>query len=198
MIARLSGTLVQKSPDRLVVDVHGIGYEVFVSLQAFTRLPPAGQPVDLRIHTHFREDSIQLYGFLDEGERVSFRLLLGVAGIGPKLAVNVLSGIPHFEFWRAVRKGDLARLVSIPGVGRKTAERMVVELKDKNLELLPIGEEETGEQNGHPLREDAIGALVGLGYRRTEAESAVGLAMKNQCNTIEAVLREALKSLSSS
>lgn len=194
MIASLSGRLLEKSPDRLVVDVHGIGYEVFVSLQAFTRLPSAGEPVDLRIHTHLREDAIQLYGFIDEGERESFRHLLGVAGIGPKLALSVLSGIPPSEFWRAVRDGDLARLVSIPGVGRKTAERLVLELKDKSLSTATRANTLTGD-NGGPLREDAIGALIGLGYKRAEAERAVEVAMKSRSNTIEEVLREALRSV---
>jgi Holliday junction DNA helicase RuvA len=193
MIARLAGMLLQKSPEGLVVDVQGIGYEVFVSLQAFTHLPPPGHPVDLRIHTHLREDALHLYGFLEEEERASFRLLLGVAGIGPKLALSVLSGIPHLEFQRAVREGDLARLVAIPGVGRKTAERIVVELRDKVVAGSQIIEEAAGD--GYQLRKDAVSALVGLGYKRAEAERAVEAAMRNKHGAIEGLLRDALKSL---
>src|SRR5574337_1230710 len=131
MIAQLAGALAYKSPEHLVVDVHGVGYQVFVSLNSFYRLPEPGSRVSLLIHTHVREDSIQLFGFADPGEKELFLLLLGVSGIGPQLALNILSGTPSQELQAALEAEDLVRLVAIPGIGKKTAERLIVELRDK-------------------------------------------------------------------
>src|SRR5512139_2168186 len=124
MIAQLAGALAQKSPDHLIIDVQGVGYQVFVSLNAFYRLPEPGDRVSLLIHTHVREDALQLYGFLDREEKDLFQLLLGISGIGPRLAINILSGTPARELKEALEAGDLVRLTAIPGVGKKTAERL--------------------------------------------------------------------------
>ena len=131
MIARLSGVLEDKAPDELIVNVSGVGYLVYVSLQTFYRMPAVGERVSLHIHTNMREDALQLFGFLDEQEKASFLLLKGVSGIGPRLALNILSGIPVEDLESALRASDVTRLVAIPGVGKKTAERLVVELREK-------------------------------------------------------------------
>jgi Holliday junction DNA helicase RuvA len=131
MIARISGILIQKSVPQCVVDVHGAGYRVFVPLSTFYELPEEGQTVILHVHTHVREDAINLYGFLTKEEREVFQLLISVSGIGPKLALNILSGIAAGDLVKAVIGEDLKRLTGIPGVGKKTAERMILELKDK-------------------------------------------------------------------
>ncbi len=194
MIARLAGLLEEKTPDQLVVDVNGVGYQVFVSLQTFYRLPALHERVALRVYTHLREDALQLYGFLEEKEKATFLLLKGVTGIGPRLALNILSGIPVDELEGALRASDVTRLVAVPGVGRKTAERLVVELREKvgaledgHLGLL-------GEQT--PLSAEAVSALVNLGYRRTEAEKAVRDALRRGVSAIADLIREALRSLS--
>src|SRR5512138_500374 len=131
MIARLSGTLIEKTVIQCVIDVHGVAYRVLIPLSTFTELPEIGQPTVIHVHTHVREDAIHLYGFHVPAEREVFELMISVSGIGPKLAVNILSGITPEELIRAVKEDDLRRLTAIPGVGRKTAERMVLELKDK-------------------------------------------------------------------
>lgn len=194
MIAHLTGILAEKTPDQLVVDVHGVGYQVFVSLQTFYRLPPLHERVNLHVHTHLREDALQLYGFLEEKEKTTFLLLKGVTGIGPRLALNILSGIPVDELEGALRASDVTRLVAVPGVGKKTAERLVVELREKVGAL----------ENGHagvpgeptPLSAEAVSALVNLGYRRAEAEKAVREVLRRGITVIADLIREALRSLS--
>ena len=141
MIAQIHGTLAQKIPGEIIVDVGGVGYQIFIPLNVFYQLPEINAPVSLQIHTHVREDALQLFGFRDFPEKQIFLLLIGVSGIGPKLAINILSGIPAEELARALREGDQPRLIAIPGVGRKLAERMIVELKDKLATLAPIGAE---------------------------------------------------------
>ena len=136
MIARISGTLVYKSPAYLIVDVHGVGYRIFIPLTTFYDIPDLGQPVTLNIHTQVKQDAINLFGFYTSEEREIFQLLLAVNGIGPKLALNILSGIAAGELIKALSEGNLKRLVSIPGVGKKMAERIILELKDKALKLL--------------------------------------------------------------
>jgi Holliday junction DNA helicase RuvA len=131
MIAKLSGTLAEKTPGEAIVDVGGVGYHLFTSLSVFYRLPELGAPVSLFVHTHLREDALQLFGFLDHEEKRAFLMMNGVNGIGPKLALGILSGIPSQELVRALIDGDQVRLVSVPGVGKRLAERMIVELKDK-------------------------------------------------------------------
>jgi holliday junction DNA helicase RuvA len=194
MIARLSGILEEKNPDQLVVDVNGVGYQVFVSLQTFYRLPALHERVNLHVHTNLREDALQLYGFLEEKEKMTFLLLKGVTGIGPRLALNILSGIPVDELEGALRTSDVTRLVAVPGVGKKTAERLVVELREKvgALENGDLGI--PGEQT--PLSAEAVSALVNLGYRRTEAEKAVRDAVRRGVTVIADLIRESLRSLS--
>jgi Holliday junction DNA helicase RuvA len=199
MIARLSGILLQKSANQCVVDVHGAGYRVVVPLSTFYELPETGQPVILQIHTHVREDAISLYGFYTEEEREVFQLMISVSGIGPKLAVNVLSGITAGEWVRAVAVEDLKRLTGIPGVGRKTAERMILELKDKAVKLgseaAPVGivAVRTGEQ----VKDDALSALVNLGYKGSSARDVVEQIMKEAPEplSLDRILKKALRIL---
>ena len=196
MIAHISGTLAQKIPGEVVIDVRGIGYQVFIPLNVFYRLPEVGSLVSLQIHTHVREDALQLFGFEDAAEKQIFLLLLGVSGIGPKLAINVLSGIPAQELSRALKEGDQVRLVAIPGVGRKLAERMIVELRDKLATLAPAGMESARGDGGSQLLLDAVSALVNLGYKRAEAEKTVREVLKRGEHSLEQVLKETLRRMS--
>ena len=193
MIAHLSGTLAQKIPGEVVVDVGGVGYQVYIPLNVFYRLPEIGLPVSLQIHTHVREDALQLFGFQDPAEKQLFLLLLAVSGIGPKLAVNILSGIATEELSRALKEGDQPRLMAIPGVGKKLAERMIVELKDKFATLAPAGPESAKSDGASQLLLDAVSALVNLGYKRPEAEKMVREVLKRGERSLETVLKEALR-----
>lgn len=192
MIARLTGALEEKTPEQLIINVSGVGYQVFVSLQTFYRLPALHESVSLQIHTHLREDALLLYGFLEEKEKASFLLLKGVTGIGPRLALNILSGIPVDELENALRTGDLTRLVAVPGVGKKTAERLVVELREK-VGALDNGQSVVGGQP--PVSAEATSALVNLGYRQAEAEKAVRAALQRGAGSIADLIRESLRSL---
>jgi Holliday junction DNA helicase RuvA len=170
VIGRLTGRLASKAPDQVLLEVGGVGYLVHIPLSTFYELPDQEAPASLWIHTHVREDALALYGFLTERERTLFLLLLGVTGIGPRVALTVLSGIPPVELIEALRKQDVRRLVAVPGVGKKTAERMVLELADR-VEALP-GEAPAREPAAVAF-EDVVSALVNLGYRKSEAEKAV-------------------------
>ena len=196
MIAHISGTLAQKIPGEAVVDVGGVGYQVFIPLNVFYRLPEVGASVSLQIYTHVREDALQLFGFQDHGEKQLFLLLLGVSGIGPKLAVNILSGIAAEDLSRALKEGDQVRLVAIPGVGRKLAERMIVELKDKFATLAPAGMESAKTDGGSQLLLDAVSALVNLGYKRPDAEKMVREVLRKGERSLENVLKETLRRIS--
>jgi Holliday junction DNA helicase RuvA len=196
VIAQISGTLAQKVPGEIVVDVVGVGYQIFIPLNVFYRLPDIGAPVSLQIHTHVRDDALQLFGFQDLAEKQIFLLLISVSGIGPKLAVNILSGIPAEELARALRVGDQARLVAIPGVGRKLAERMIVELKDKLATLSAAGVESPKPEIGSQVMQDAVSALVNLGYKRPEAEKTVREVLKSGDRSLENVLKDTLRRLS--
>lgn len=199
MIARLDGILLQKSVAQCVVDIHGIGYRIVVPLSTFYELPDAGCRVVLQIHTHVREDAVSLYGFHTDEEREVFKLMISVGGIGPKLAVNILSGISAGEWIRAIVSEDLKRLTGIPGVGRKTAERMILELKDKaghlSREVTPAGDAvvRTADQ----AKEDALSALVNLGYKGSSVRDAVELAMKDASEplSLDDLLKKALRFL---
>ena len=169
MIAHLRGKLAQKDPSRVIVDVNGVGYEVFVPLTTFTALPGLGSEVSIDIHTHVREDIIALYGFSTRRERAIFEKLMTISGIGPKLAVTILSGGSVEDLVTAIKRGDLPRLTAIPGVGKKTAERIVVELKDKLQDF--------SEEPAKPVVEtDVLSALENLGYNRAVAEAALSRA----------------------
>ncbi len=196
MIAHISGTLAQKIPGEAVVDVGGVGYQVFIPLNVFYRLPEVGASVSLQIYTHVREDALQLFGFQDHGEKQLFLLLLGVSGIGPRLAVNILSGIAAEDLSRALKEGDQVRLVAIPGVGRKLAERMIVELKDKFATLAPAEMESAKTDGGSQLLLDAVSALVNLGYKRPDAEKMVREVLRKGERSLENVLKETLRRIS--
>lgn len=196
MIAHISGTLAQKIPGEVVIDVAGVGYQIFIPLNVFYRLPEIGTPLSLQIYTHVREDALQLFGFQDLGDKQLFLLLLGVSGIGPKLAVNILSGIATDELSRALKEGDQVRLMAIPGVGRKLAERMIVELKDKFATLAPTGPESAKIEGGSQLLSDAVSALVNLGYKRPEAEKIVREVLGKGERSLEKVLKESLRRVS--
>jgi Holliday junction DNA helicase RuvA len=200
MIAHLKGILLSKSPNAIIIDNNGLGYEVFVPLSTFYTLPDEeGQEISLHIHTHVREDALILFGFKTILEKKIFRLLISVSGIGPKLAVNILSGIGPDTLLEAIAHGDVAKLQSIPGVGKKTAERISLELKDKaqsarsDIDLPPV-KIRTHEEK--ILRDDALSALVNLGYSSKAAGNAVDKALaKSGDMTLERVITEALRVL---
>jgi Holliday junction DNA helicase RuvA len=170
VIAHLRGKLAQKDPARVVVDVSGVGYEVFIPLTTFTALPDAGSDVSIDIHTHVREDVIALYGFSTRRERAIFEKLMTISGIGPKLAVTILSGGSVEDLIGAIKRSDLARLTAIPGVGRKTAERIILELKDKLQDFAEAPAKSSVES-------DVLSALENLGYNRALVESALRRAV---------------------
>jgi Holliday junction DNA helicase RuvA len=197
VIAHLRGTILEKHPNRLIVDIAGVGYDVFVPLSTFYGLGEPGSQIALRIHTHVREDALLLYGFVTLLEQDLFERLIGVSGIGPKLALAVLSGIEPPELVRAIERGDVARLTAIPGVGKKTSERIVLELKDRlpsvRIAAVGIG----GEASGAPLlRDDLLSALMNLGYHRPLAEKALEAAIKSTPDgSFERTLKHALREL---
>ena len=195
MIARLSGTVLEKHPNRVVVDVGGVGYDVQVPLSTFYGLGEPGAAVTLRVHTHVREEVIALYGFASPLEQDLFERLISISGIGPKLALAVLSGIDPGELVRAIRTQDVARLTRIPGVGKKTAERIGLELKDRMpVAAAPGGKAEEAEGGG--LRDDLLSALANLGYQRAAAEKAVDAALKKAPGaSFEEALRDVLRGM---
>jgi Holliday junction DNA helicase RuvA len=196
MIGQLRGRLVAKQPNQVVVDVGGVGYLVQIPLSTFAGLGELNSETTLLVHTHVREDQIALYGFLTAREKQLFRLLLEASGVGPALAVKLLSGLPLDELVLALRRGDVARLVQIPGVGRKTAERIVVELRDR-LAALGMPEEEEKVAVHAPLEADVLSALLNLGYDRRAAERATAEAARNGVGRgFEELLRAALQHLS--
>ena len=194
MIASLAGTLAEKSPEMLVVDVGGVGYAVQVSLQTFADLPPSGNPVRLLVHTEVREDAIELFGFLVADERGLFHLLCKVKGLGPRTAMTVLSGMPYRELARTIADGDAARLQTIPGVGKKLAERIVVECRDGAAVLAAGAPARREPATVEGVLGEAISALVNLGYKRAEAERAVERVGRAGA-PLEDVVRAALQGL---
>lgn len=198
MIAQLTGRLIHKSPEYSIIDVGGVGYQVHTPFSTFYELPETEQNVTLSIYTHIREDALQLFGFLTKDEKEIFQLLISVSGIGPKLAVNILSGITAEELKNALSNGNLAKLTAIPGIGKKTAERMVLELKDKVLKLQKTESAVPSRPTTAPdeVIEDAVSALVNLGYKRPQAEGALEKARKENPETdLEVMIRGALKIL---
>lgn len=197
MITFLEGIIEDKQPTHVVLNVGGVGYEVIISLSSYDRLPGFGEKVRLLTHDHIREDAHQLFGFMTADERRVFTLLLGVSGIGPKIALSALSGMTVRELKVAIKDGDIKRLSSISGIGKKTAERIIVELRDKfgDGEILAAG------AGGHPELEsdiklrDAVLALISLGYKRTEAQELVIRVVRQPAMTgadVEAIVRKAL------
>jgi Holliday junction DNA helicase RuvA len=193
VIAHISGTLAQKVPGEVVVDVNGVGYQIYIPLNVFYRLPEIGGRVSLQVYTHVREDALQLFGFQDGTEKQIFLLLTAVSGIGPKLAINILSGIAAEDLARALKEGNQVRLVGIPGVGKKLAERMIVELKDKFMTLPSEGPSSKPEESDSQLMQDAVSALVNLGYRKSEAENNVRAVLAQGEHSLENVLKETLR-----
>jgi Holliday junction DNA helicase RuvA len=175
MIAHLRGTLLAKHPNQAIVETAGVGYDVTISVPTFSDLPAVGSNVALHIHTHVREDMIALYGFLRPSERLLFEKLITVSGIGPKLAITILSGMAADEMVGAIRGNDVTRLIRIPGIGRKTAERMVLELRDKLPEAAPTAPA-TPALNA--VEEDVLSALINLGYQRAPAEKVLAAVVK--------------------
>lgn len=203
MIAHLSGTLLSKQATSVILDVAGVGYEVSIPLSTFYELEDPGSNVQLRIYTHVREDALQLYGFKTARERELFLRLISVSGIGPKLGITLLSGMSAEEMITSIRNNNLAKLTLIPGVGRKTAERLVMELRDKVASLAAGVDEDLGvtaEAASVPtedsMRADALSALLNLGYQRNAAEKAVTAALgENEEVSVESILRASLRKL---
>lgn len=197
MIAHLRGRIFAKHPNRIIVDVNGVGYDVAVPLSTFYGLGEPGAEIALRIHTHVREDALLLYGFATVLEQDLFERLIGISGIGPKVALAVLSGIEPKELVRAVERGDVARLTAIPGVGKKTSQRMVLELKDR-LPRAHLASESADEAapEAPVLRDDVLSALINLGYHRPLAEKAVDAALETTPDgSFERMLKQALREL---
>ena len=195
MIATLHGVLTEKKPSRLVVDVGGVGYEVNVPLSTFYALGETGTEVDLRIHTHVRQETLSLFGFATQLEVDLFERLITISGVGPRLALAVLSGLEPPDLLRAIQGSDIVRLQGIPGVGKKTAERISLELKDK----LPANAAHEGATtdlvNAEGVRNDVMSALLNLGYHRPLAERAVNEVLTGELGTFEEALRQALREL---
>jgi len=196
MIALLRGTLVDKAPNRLIVDVAGVGYDVQVPLSTFYVLGESGAAVTLRIHTHVREDTIALFGFATGLELELFERLIAISGIGPKLALAVLSGIEPADLIKAIRLQDVARLTSIPGVGKKTAERIGLEMKDRLPAAAPGAEATPAASPHEQMRDDLVSALMNLGYQRPAAEKALEKTLQQSEETgFEHALKETLRRL---
>ena len=201
MIGFLRGQILEKQPNRVVVDVHGVGYDLHVPLSTYYQLGEEGTEVGLRVYTHVREEALQLYGFLTDLERQLFERLIGISGIGPKLAVALLSGMEPRDVLGAVQRADVARLTGVPGIGKKTAERIVLELKDRvaGLGLAPAAETPAANPQDQ-LKTDVLSALHNLGYHRPLAEKAVEAAVADAAPdaipaSFERVFKIALKAL---
>ncbi len=198
MIAALTGRLASKAPTHITVDVQGVGYEVQIPLSTYYGLPDLNQTTSLRIHTHLREDAIQLYGFLTSQEKGAFVLLTGISGIGPKLALSILSALTVSDLVSAIRAGDVDKLVSVPGIGTKSAGRIVLELKDKVERLHPglVRDSELASGTSSQIVDDAQSALVNLGYRTSDVSQAVKRLARSSAeplplkDLIRAVLKE--------
>ena len=198
MIAHLKGELIEKSPISLVVDVQGVGYEVFIPLTVYYELPECGAAVSLYIHTRMREESLKLFGFLKEADKQMFELLTRISKVGPKIALAIQSGMTGQELTQAVFNHYISTLSTIPGVGRKTAERLALELKDK-LSELNLQPETAAADNapGNGLKDDAVSALVNLGYKKAQAEQALKKVWRDEAKpSLEELIRDSLNCLS--
>ena len=195
MIAHLRGKLLAKHPNQAIVETAGVGYDVTITVPTFSELPAPGAEVALHIHTHVREDQIALYGFLRPSEKLLFEKLITVSGIGPKLAITILSGMAADEMVGAIRGNDIARLTRIPGIGKKTAERMVLELRDKLPEAGPASTPTVPTLSA--TEEDVLSALLNLGYQRPAAEKALAGVTKNgTAKSFDQMFRSVLSQLS--
>tara|TARA_B100000700_G_C14807838_1_gene743712 strand:- start:291 stop:878 length:588 start_codon:yes stop_codon:yes gene_type:complete len=192
MIGKLNGKLVAKRPPVIVIDCHGVGYEVEAPMSTIYELPEIGENVVLCTHLAIRDDAHLLYGFLTESERKLFRALLKINGVGTKMALVILSGMSVNDFFSCVRSEDWASLVSLPGVGRKTAERLVLDMRDKIDKILPDGDMSSSSQSS--IVDDAVSALVSLGYKRQDAEKYVD-NLDSNLSTSEEIIREVLKNV---
>ena len=197
MIAYLKGQLIHKSPEHAVVNVNGVGYKVFTPLSTYYSLPKPGESVSLRIHTRVREDELKLFGFLTEEEQTIFEKLITINKVGPKLALGILSGMSPADLLKAITNNDAARLSAIPGVGKKTAERLAVEMKDKLSDLALEIEHQPDPSSPGGLYEDALSALVNLGYKKPQAEKALKSAYNTngQDSLLEDLIKESLNNL---
>jgi len=199
MIGQLRGKLLSKKPNVLLIDVQGVGYEVNIPLTSFYELPDEGSEVTLKIHTHVREDALILFGFHSQREKEFFLKLLTISGVGPKLAITIISGAPVHELAHALVEGNIGRLTAIPGVGRKTAERLTLELKGQMSAFVLPEQAEAVKTAGTPqtIEDDILSALVNLGYPRPAAEKAVSLALREDGGdrTFEGILKNALRRL---
>jgi Holliday junction DNA helicase RuvA len=199
MIASLTGRLAFKAPTYLILDVHGVGYEVYIPLSTYYGLPNLSESISLSVHTHVREDAIQLFGFLTSQEKDAFVLLTSVSGVGPKLALSVLSALPVSNLVSAIQSGDVEKLTMVPGIGNKSASRLVLELKDKIGKLYPglAPESDSPRQGQDAIFDDALSALVNLGYRPQDAKEALKHVKKSNAEAIvlKDMIRESLKEL---
>jgi Holliday junction DNA helicase RuvA len=199
MIAYLSGTLFSKNPQSVIMDINGVGYQIFIPLSTFYRLPDETEKVDLHVYTHVRQDTLQLFGFQTEMEKQIFLLLISVSGIGPRVALNILSGMGSEELLSAIVMADSERISSIPGVGKKTSQRIILELKEKasrlaeGIEAMP---EQRIEIRNREIYDDALSALINLGYPSKAAKRAIEIVLpKDHDMNIETLLKEALQNL---
>jgi holliday junction DNA helicase RuvA len=199
MIASLTGRLAFKSPSQITLDVQGVGYEVFIPLSTFYSLPDINESMSLRVHTHLREDAIQLFGFLTAAEKGAFILLTGISGIGPKLALSVLSTLSVTDLVSAIQSGDMEKLATVPGIGKKSAGRIVLELKDKveRLQAVPAAVATVAGDESSRVDDDALSALVNLGYRAQEAKDIIKRITQSQAGPmpLKDLIRETLKEL---
>jgi Holliday junction DNA helicase RuvA len=199
MIALLTGRLAFKAPTHLALDVHGVGYEVFIPLSTYYNLPNVEDSLTLSIHTHVREDAIHLFGFSTPQEKDAFVLLLSVSGIGPKSALGMLSALPVSDLVSAIQSGDVEKLETVPGIGKKSAGRLVLELKDKMVKLHPalISKTDPVSDSQDDTFDDALSALTNLGYRASDAKEAIKGAQRVRSGpvTLQELIRESLKNL---
>lgn len=200
MIALIYGKIAHKGISSIVVDVGGVGYRVFIPLTTFYELPEAGEPVTLHVHTHVKEDAINLFGFYTIRERDLFQLLISVSGIGPKIAMNIISGIVVRDLLQAISRGDVGKLVAIPGVGRKMAERLILELKEKvakKMDVEQVPAEDDRQDTYETIKEDVLSALINLGYKSNAAKDAIDKVAGTSAGnlTLDALLKKSLKLL---
>lgn len=202
MIALISGKIVYKGISHIVIDAHGVGYRIFIPLTTFYELPEAGQIITLHVHTHVKQDAINLFGFYTVQERDLFQLMLSVSGIGPKMSLNILSGISVQEMLRAISSGDVRKLISIPGLGKKLAERLILELKEKVLKKMTAEEVpaiDNQQKINEIIREDVLSALINLGYKNNIAQGALDKVLYASAKglAMDQLLKKTLKILSS-